>query len=411
MKNQARRRYVVITLLFTTWMVGYLDRLAINTAIIPIAKEFSLNEVESGLILSAFFLSYTLMQLIGGWLADRFDVRWLILLSVIVWSLFTGLTGLATSFLGLILIRILFGVGEGTFPSASTVIIIHLFQPDERARAKTSVLSGTTAGTLLGTFVSASLILSVGWRGMFYLLGLLGTILVLCFCFMFQDMKPQSVPLKKHEPYPFQQIFRSPMLVYILSSWFCWNIVLWGMNSWMPSYWVKVRGLNLMEMGTVSIIPALAGMIGMIGSGWVLDRWLKGRESLLGAGAAIVACISLLGLLFANSDWIALLFQTVVAFCGSCVSATIFVYPIKYVAQQIAGSVTGLINFGGMAAAAISPTIFGYLVKITAGSYQAGFLFFMTAAFLSGLSTWLIRTDQSLLFPNSTEEKPLKESS
>jgi len=91
--------------------VNYLDKLSMNVAIIPIAEEFSLNETQAGLIISVFFMSYAVMQVREGYLSDKYGARRMILISVLLWSIFTILTGFAWSFVSLIAIRLLFGIG------------------------------------------------------------------------------------------------------------------------------------------------------------------------------------------------------------------------------------------------------------------------------------------------------------
>ncbi|MGE5702748.1 MAG: MFS transporter, partial [Clostridia bacterium] len=159
----SKNKYLVLVLLCFGWIINYFDKVAINVAVIPISQEFGLSETQVGLILSSFFLSYAIMQPIGGSLADKFGSRKIILVSVVVWSLFTILTGAAWSFLSLITIRFLFGIGEGSYPSASSVAVAESFPPHERARAKSILTSATTIGAVLATLVAASLSKHFGW--------------------------------------------------------------------------------------------------------------------------------------------------------------------------------------------------------------------------------------------------------
>ncbi|MGC8001054.1 MFS transporter, partial [Salmonella enterica] len=74
---------------------------------------------DLGILLSSFFLGYSLLQLPGGWLADRYGSRPVIVISILLWSVFTGVTGVAWSITSLVVIRFIFGLGEGAFPAAS----------------------------------------------------------------------------------------------------------------------------------------------------------------------------------------------------------------------------------------------------------------------------------------------------
>ena len=93
MKN--KKRHMILGLLFLGWCLSYLDRMAMNVGIVEIAKDFNLSPSVMGIVLSSFFAGYAIMQLPGGWLADKFGSRKVITISILLWSLFTILTGMA----------------------------------------------------------------------------------------------------------------------------------------------------------------------------------------------------------------------------------------------------------------------------------------------------------------------------
>ncbi len=94
-----KRKFIILGLLFVGMILSFFDRLAINVGIIPIEEEFQLNPSQTGLLISVFFFSYSIMQLLGGWLTDKFGARIMITISLISWSVFTMLTGFVWSFL------------------------------------------------------------------------------------------------------------------------------------------------------------------------------------------------------------------------------------------------------------------------------------------------------------------------
>src|SRR3954463_13787491 len=136
----ARKRNWFLALLFLGWALGNLDRYIMNYAVLSITEDLNLSASSTGILLSSFFAGYALMQLPGGWLADRFGARKVLITSVILWSIFTGLTGAAWSLTSMIIIRFLFGVGEGGFQPASSKIISQAFPQENRARAMSIML-------------------------------------------------------------------------------------------------------------------------------------------------------------------------------------------------------------------------------------------------------------------------------
>ena len=124
--NNSRSK-MILSVLYFGWIISYIDRTVISLAIVQIGEDLSLDASKLGIILSAFFVGYAFMQIPGGWLADRFGSRKVIVAAVVAWSIFTALSGLAWSFISLILIRFLFGIGEGGYPAASYESHIGLF--------------------------------------------------------------------------------------------------------------------------------------------------------------------------------------------------------------------------------------------------------------------------------------------
>ena len=89
----SKYKYMVLALLYLGWCISYIDRAAITFAATHIASEFQLKPSELGVLLSSFFLGYSLLQLPGGWLGDRFGSRPVIVISILLWSVCTGAAG------------------------------------------------------------------------------------------------------------------------------------------------------------------------------------------------------------------------------------------------------------------------------------------------------------------------------
>ena len=117
------RRWSIVILLFTASLINYLDRATVSIALPLISKDLHLGPATEGVLLSAFFWSYALMQVPIGWCSDRLNLRWLYAGAFAVWSLAQGLTGLAGSLAALIAFRILLGVGESIYLPGGTKIV------------------------------------------------------------------------------------------------------------------------------------------------------------------------------------------------------------------------------------------------------------------------------------------------
>src|ERR1700761_5378725 len=168
------QKIACLTGLFLAWAVGYADRILMSVAIIPISHEFSLDATQAGMLLSAFYVSYAVMQLAGGWLSDRYGSRIVVVLCILIVSAFTSATSFAWSFASLLAIRFAFGLGEGSFSPASSVTVAEVFPMAERARAKAFLISTVFLGNAAGAGLIGATVAYLGWRGSFHILSCTG---------------------------------------------------------------------------------------------------------------------------------------------------------------------------------------------------------------------------------------------
>lgn len=117
-KFQSENRYVVFFFLYVGFCISYIDRSAIGLALPSISKDFALAPTQMGVVISAFFIGYSIMQLPGGWMADKFGSKSVILIALTLWSIFTFTTGHASSLAGLLFLRFVFGLCEGPYAGA-----------------------------------------------------------------------------------------------------------------------------------------------------------------------------------------------------------------------------------------------------------------------------------------------------
>ncbi|MFM9076443.1 MAG: MFS transporter, partial [Bacteroidota bacterium] len=153
----------VLLLLATLSVITFLDRNAISIASVRITSELGLTDSQFGWILTAFTLSYGLLEIPMGLWGDRYGEKNVLLRIVLLWSAFTALTGLAGGFISLFIIRLLFGAGEaGAYPN-SAISIGKWFSPGERGRAQAWIWSASRIGGAVAPLLVIPLQQSVGW--------------------------------------------------------------------------------------------------------------------------------------------------------------------------------------------------------------------------------------------------------
>ncbi|MEZ0117745.1 UNVERIFIED_ORG: ACS family glucarate transporter-like MFS transporter [Heyndrickxia coagulans] len=399
-------KYVIIAMLFLGWSLGNFDRFIMNFTVLDISKELHLTASLTGIVLSSFFAGYTLMQIPGGWLVDRFGYRKVIITALLMWSLFTILTGAAWSFASLIIIRFLFGIGEGSyFPSASKGIA-NWFPQNERSKAMSIML---TSGTIMGVIVpilGTQLMKVVGWREIFFIAGAIGILISLCFGLFVNERKKagledneQTAPVKS----PLENVLKTPMIWQLFIAYFSIYAVYWGLTAWIPTYLSNVKGLDLTAVGLYSAIPPFAGIFAMLFSGYMLDKMAQGKDKFIAAIFALLAGIFLLLMTYAPNMIVFIICQSVITVLLSFNIILITSVPLKILPEEVVGSANGFINTGAQFAGVLTPMLIGFLVDAFGGSYHVAFFMLICFSILCAVSLFLIRQNRQVV---SVVDKP-----
>ncbi len=391
------RSILILGILFMAWTFGSFNKIAINVAAIAISKEFGLNSSQIGIIMSSFFISYAIMSLMGGYLADKFGSKKVVTAIMVLWSIFTCFTGAVWSFSSFIAIRFICGASEGGFPSASSVTIAELFKKEKRARAKSFLVSSSAIGAAFGTIIVSKFTVNIGWRSAFYFFGICGLIIAAVFFKVFESTAYQGEKDKNKtvDKVQLKEVLRIPIVWKLTIMEFSIGVFMWGMNSWMPSYWVKVRNLDMLTMGKLSSIPWIIAFVCMNFSGWILDKLMAGREKVF--LSITFATTGIFTYLMYNADTVSLAFfyLTVTTIAIGVSSTAIFVIPLKYMKTESIGTATGILNFGQQLAGILAPLIMGYMITIFNGSYIAVFLFVIFTVAISFVISLTINTNEN----------------
>lgn len=386
--TEGKKKYVALGLLFIGWLMSFLDRMVMNIAVIPIKEEFNLDPSMVGIILSSFFISYACMQIPGGWLSDKLGSRKLVIFAIAFWSLFTIFTGFAGSLVSLIAIRILFGIGEGFYPSASQKGISEFFPKNERSKASSTMMSSNFFGAALGPLLAAPLIVWLGWRHMFVAIGLVGFLLVAAFWFFYRPT-PQSekveVEKKVANKVPLKELMKNSGMWKIVIMWFAAGIINWGFSSWMPIYLVETRNLDILSVGLIASVPALLAGFATILSGILLNKFFKNTEKYYAAGGMLLTTVFLFLMIISDSMVAVVIYWNLVYIFKSCVFSVAFSLPHQLLPKEAIGTGMGMVNTGAQAAGFVAPIVMGFIISAT-GSYDTAFFFLVACGILSTIA-------------------------
>ena len=261
--------------------LNYIDRGSLSIAAPQVAKELLLDPAEMGILFSAFFFSYAILQIPLGWLVDRFDVKWVLAGGFALSSIATGLHGLATTFGVLLAFRLLLGIGESVAYPAYSRVIATRFPAEKRGFPNALIDAFSKAGPALGTLLGGLLIAHYGWRSLFILAGI-GGLLWLLPWILWHSKEEVVAEADSSSGVGFPDILQRPELWGTICGLFAINYTWYFLISWFPSYLVHERGFSQERMAVVGSLPFWVLGASSLFAGWLSDRLIfRGKSTTL----------------------------------------------------------------------------------------------------------------------------------
>jgi predicted MFS family arabinose efflux permease len=266
-------RWRVAAFLPIAGALNYADRAAFSAVLEPLRSELNLSNVTLGLLSSLFLWSYALGSPFAGMMADRWKRGRVVIMSLIAWSVVTGLTGFATNVWQLAAMRIVLGLSECFFLPAAFSLLADHHGNQTRARAMSALSIGDSLGIVIGGAVAGHLAEHYGWRYGFWILGGAG-ILVATVAGAFVSEAPKSSPRTGSAAIgeTLRYLARVPTYHVLLAKTMLAGFAVWIFLSWLPLYFRETYGLGLGAAGFVgTFMIQIAGMLGTATGGWWSD--------------------------------------------------------------------------------------------------------------------------------------------
>src|SRR5216110_1299614 len=390
------RRWAIVFLLFTASLINYLDRAAISFALPLISRDFHLGPTTKGLLLSSFFWSYTLMQLPIGWCADRLNLRWLYAGSFALWSLAQGLTGLAGSVGMLLGCRMLLGIGESIYLVGGTKVVSLLFPLSQRGLPCGLFDAGTRTGLVLEGLTIGWLLQTFGWRTTFTIVGFAALAwLAPWFLATPAQMRDTSASAERTRLTwaQFRTLLRNRDLLGVLLGFFCFDYYWYFLITWLPSYFVDVRHVTILEAGIRASLPFLVFGVCQPLGGWIADHLIRHGWDPARTRKAIISLAFLSGLLIIPAASTTSKDVALLLIMGGCLvglsTANQMVLLQACTSPKEVGLAVGVYNSVGNIAGTLEPIVTGFVIKLT-GSYTTAFVLSAVMLAASQLSYWFI---------------------
>jgi len=406
--KRTKVRWLILTMLFIITTINYADRQTLSFAAPFITKEFKLSVMQLGYTMSAFSWSYVIVQIPGGWLLDTFGSKKVYFWSLALWSLFTagtayiGLFSIGIIFPVLFALRLMLGVAEGPSFPANSRIVAAWFPTKERGLASAIFNSAQYFAQVLFAPIMGIVVTTLGWKHVFTIMGgigLLFAVVILKVIYAPKDhptvnraeldyleqggaltsLDQAGVKAKTGNTWNYvKQLLSSRMMLGIYIGQYCITTLTWFFLTWFPIYLIKARGMSILKVGFVAVLPALGGFLGGILGGMISDYILKKGYSLTLArkvpivggmllSTSIVACN------YTNVNWIVVAFLTL-AFFGKGIGALGWAVVSDTAAKEIAGLSGGLFNTFGNTAGIVTPIAIAWILKET-NSFNGALVF------------------------------------
>jgi len=383
----------VVALLALAALINYIDRGNLSIAAPLLKGELGLSFSQIGILSGSFFFTYSLFLPVSGWLADRFDVKWVMALGFFVWSGATAVTGSLHAFTALLAARLMLGIGESVaYPSYARTLVRHVPEVG-RGFANALIAAGVGCGPALGTFFGGTLMARFGWRPFFIVLGVLSMVWLIPWIAWMPRMGAAVSPVEQGGA-GFLELVKERSMWGTCGGLFGANYVLYFEITWLPTYLVHERHFSMGTMAKIGGLGYLCYAAAAAVFGWISDRWIAAggsptlvRKTFAGVGAGSAGLL-LLGCALAGPTASVILLLLAFAAGGMC-GSNIWAITQTLAGPRMAGRWTGLQNFLGNLAGVIVPTVTGFVVDYS-GRFLMAFVIMAIVAMLAALSYFFV---------------------
>jgi len=396
-KRSVTLRWRIGTLLAGGVLINYFDRISLSVAGPQLAREFQLTPVDMGLLLSAFFWSYALVQIPAGLLLDRFGVRRIGSGGALLWAVASVMGACAGGYLGILLARLLLGIAEAPIFPANAKATGYWFARTERGRSTALFDAAAKFSNVIRVPIVAYAVVHWGWRYGFGVVAALSFAYFLVFSWLYHD--PSRHPRLGREereylaaggaaPESAQIVRPARLLGYLLCRRKVWGLSLgfgaygycfYLFLTWLPAYLVQSMHMTIMQSAGFAAVPwTCATLADLFVGGWLIDFLIakkhdetRVRKSVLLIG--MCAGLAVFGAATTTNPIIAITWISI-ALSGLAAAAPVgWSLPALIAPQGGVATVGSIMNLANNVMGAIAPAVTGWLLGGTQ-SFHSAFL-------------------------------------
>jgi len=368
MKWNFKYKWEVLLLLWIAFFLNQADRQIFNVVLPLIREDLNLTDIQIGTIATVFNLVYALLVPLAGFIGDMFSRKWVVVLSILFWSIATMFTGLSSGMVSLIIMRSIATGGGEAFFGPSNYALLARYHTDTRAFAMSLHQTSYYLGIILSGYVAGYIGEHYGWRNAFYFFGALGVVHAIVMIFRLKDKKDESetqVGEKVKFWEGFKILFKTPTALMLTIGFSGLIFVLTGYLTWMPTYLYETFNMSLPQAGFHSMFYThLFAFIGVIIAGRASDILARKNPAsrLLLQGAGLLVAVPFIVMMGNSRE----LFLIYIGFAGFGFARAFFdanTYTVLYdvIPPKYHSSASGTMIMTGFAVGSFAPVILGYL--------------------------------------------------
>lgn len=366
-------------------MIAYFDRVNLSIALADkdgflshfglVGDKDRLNEVR-GVLGSAFFWSYAVLQIPAGWIVDRFGVKWTYAAGFLLWSVTSAATAIVGGIEQLLILRILLGVGESVVTPAGMSWIRFNFDEKQRGTAVGLLMGSAKVGPALGSYVATKLLGTVGWQQMFLIIGLGSLVWLVPWVWLMKNEKA-PVAAKGTTAAPqisFGRVMRSPVIWGTIVGTFCYQYFVYFALTWMPSYFKEAFGMSLNDSGVFTAASFLCMAVVATLGGYAADAMVAQGKDAVTVRRWFTVCgflTAAVGLVAALNTTGEIAMWMVIAALGGLglTTANYWALTQTLIPGAAVGRIVGVQNCAANVPGIVAPLLTSYLINRT-GGYQ-----------------------------------------
>ena len=364
-KEFSQYRWVIMALVFASFVLTFLARFAWPPLIPVVVPVLKMNMSQAGAYMTAFYMGYVITQVPAGMLADRFGVRTILGVSLVIEGISTWAMGSITSFDMGFTLRVVTGLGAGAIMASCARALMEWFPPQERGTAFGLLLAAPSGGLLAANYIVPTLNAAFSWQGAFHGIGIATVILgILIYCLVKTSDEPKG---EKSFFGGFTVFFSNRNIVLVAIAGFCLMWMELGVATWANAY-IKKLGFSVKEAGLVLIWYSVGGVIAPVISGWLSDR-LGNRKNIVLLAYAISAPLTIY---FGAQTTLSMLNIAgfIYGFCSYAANPHLSLMVSEFAGKEWAATANGITNLIFQLASMIGPLVLGGVIDLT-GTFNA----------------------------------------